>query len=382
MTTLSTTSEQARAGLVRSMSDSGVLSSPGWADAFRSVPREAFVPRFQLRSRGGDRLDTYTEQHPGFHEAVYQDTSLITRWDDGGTAVSSSSEPSLMARMLEAFDVTGTDRVLEVGTGTGYNTALLCHRLGADQVVSVDIDPELTAAARQSLAAVGHAPDLVTGDGTLGLAARAPYGGILATCGVRRIPADWLRQVRPGGVIVTNIGTGITVLRVDGDGAAAGRFLPDPAAFMIARSTPAQVHHRAGPYAGLVMNGIGRVTREDLSDVRDTDGFYLDLMEGSALEIALIQHDVLSVVLTVEETDVYGLVHPDTGSWVRIKPLGRATAEITAGGPRDLWNERVTLTTRWVEAGRPGPAAYTLTVDADGMHTLWREEPASTSWQL
>lgn len=379
MTTISTASEEARARLVRSMSATGALASPRWTAAFSAVPREAFVPSFQIRS--GDRFDTYTPQSPGFHTAVYQDTSLITRRDAGGTAVSSSSEPSLMARMLEAFTVTDGDRVLEVGTGTGYNTALLCHRLGDDQVVSIDIDPELTAAARQSLASVGYAPDLVTGDGTRGVAPRAPYGGILATCGVHRIRPEWVRQVQPGGIIVTNIGTGIARLTVDAD-SATGRFLPDPAAFMIARSTPQQVEHRAGPYAGLVMNGIGEVSRVDPPDVEDTDGFYRDLADGSALEVALKHHDVLSVVLRIEGAELYGLLHPETGSWARISPRAGGAAEVTSSGPRDLWTERATLTADWIAAGRPGPSAYTLAVDADGAHTLWREDPASTSWQL
>ncbi|MEV3870089.1 methyltransferase domain-containing protein [Streptomyces sp. NPDC049906] len=379
MTIVSTASEEARAHLVRSMTDTGALTSPGWTDAFRGVPREAFVPSFQVRH--GDQIDTLTAQDLGFHTAVYQDTSLITRWDACGTAVSSSSEPSLMARMLEAFTVTDTDRVLEVGTGTGYNTALLCHRLGEDQVVSIDIDPELTTTARRSLASVGYVPDLVTGDGTLGVGDRAPYGGILATCGVHRIPVEWVRQVRPGGTIVTNIGTGIVRLSVGAESATGG-FLPDPAAFMIARPTPEQVAHRAASYTALVINGTGRESRIDLPDARDTRGFYQDLMEGCALEVAMAQYDVLSITLTAGDTDVYGLVHPDTGSWARIIPAGKSTADVVVGGPRDLWTERATLTARWIAAGRPGPGAYTLTVEPDGAHTLQREEPTTTSWRL
>lgn len=65
---------------------------------------------------------------------------------------------SLMARMLEALDVRDGDRVLEIGTGTGYNAALLCHRVGSHNVVSIDIDPALIAAARSRLASLGHHP--------------------------------------------------------------------------------------------------------------------------------------------------------------------------------------------------------------------------------
>ena len=78
--------------------------------------------------------------------------------------------PSLMARMLEALDVRDGHRVLEIGTGTGYNAALLCHRLGACNVVSIDIDPTLIVATRKRLAGLGHHPTLVVGDGTAGAA--------------------------------------------------------------------------------------------------------------------------------------------------------------------------------------------------------------------
>jgi len=64
---------------------------------------------------------------------------------------SSSTMPSLMARMLEALDVHDGQRVLEIGTGTGYNAALLCYRLGSANVVSIDIDPGLVAAANEHL---------------------------------------------------------------------------------------------------------------------------------------------------------------------------------------------------------------------------------------
>jgi protein-L-isoaspartate O-methyltransferase len=61
--------------------------------------------------------------------------------DTGQEPASSSSQPSLMVRMLEALDLHDNDRVLEIGTGTGFNAALLCHRLGDRNVYSVDVDP-------------------------------------------------------------------------------------------------------------------------------------------------------------------------------------------------------------------------------------------------
>ncbi|MEU5976483.1 methyltransferase domain-containing protein [Streptomyces sp. NPDC047315] len=130
--------------------------------------------------------------------------------------------------------------MLEIGTGTGYSTALMCQRLGSDQVTSIEYDPATAARARAALAAAGHAPRLVQGDGLLGDGKGAPYDHLIATCAVRTIPPAWLRQVKPGGTILTTLsgwlyGSGLAQLTVGEDGAAEGSFLPGTVSFMIAR---------------------------------------------------------------------------------------------------------------------------------------------------
>ncbi|MCC3768180.1 methyltransferase domain-containing protein [Streptomyces sp. UNOC14_S4] len=360
--------------MVEKLAEAGVLRSPCWSDAFAAVPREVFAPSFQIRTSEG-KLEAYTPESEGYGGAVYTDTSLITQWDAGGTATSSSSQPSLMARMLEAFDVPNGERVLEIGTGTGYNTALLCRRYGDAQVVSVDVDPALTEAAREKLDRIEARPLLLTADGTLGHGDEAPYGGILATCGVRRIPAAWLAQVRPGGLIVANIGTGIAQLTVTEDGDAEGGFLPEPAAFMVARPTPEHVTASAASHTSLILNGTGRTRTAELPDARR---FCERLVMAEALEIALSHQNVLAVSFLREDgSTVCGLVHPETGSWSRTVADGDS-AEVTWNGPRDLWEERSSLLSAWEKAGCPGPDAYRLAVDADGRHTLTRP----VRWEL
>lgn len=341
------------------------------------MPREAFAPTFSVRTPEG--LIAFTEGHPEFFEKVYSDDSLVTRRDAGGTSVSSSSQPSVMARMLEAFTVADGARVLEIGTGTGYNTALLCHRFGAAQVVSVDIDPELTAAAQERLFQIGYEPLVVAGDGTAGHADGAPYDGILATCGVHRIPAAWLKQVRPGGIIVTNIGIGIVRLTVDAEGGAHGEYLPEEAGFMVARPAADHVAETASKYTGLVINGSGHSHSTEIPE-----GVCEALVHPSALEVALLHPDVLSMSLTSEDgATVYGLVHPPTGAWCRITPGGQGgNARVTHDGPKPLWEERRSLLSTWIEDGRPGPDSYRLTVNSSGVHTLSRQEPSPRSWKL
>ncbi|MGW1977685.1 methyltransferase domain-containing protein [Streptomyces sp. NPDC001889] len=376
------TSEQARARLTGDLRHAEALSTPPWVEAFASVPREVFVPAFQIRTDQG--LASVDETSPDFYERVYSDTSLITRWDTGGSAISSSSQPSLMARMLEAFTA-GAGPVLEIGTGTGYNTALLCHRFGAQAVVSMDIDPILTRTARERLWTLDYKPTIVTGDGRDACGLRAPYGGILATCGVHRVPAEWVRQVRPGGVIVTNVLGGIAHLTVTPEGTATGRFLPEPAAFMIARSSARSRTPRVADHSGHLLNGAGQHSAEvDLPvAAHQMDAFYDALMTGPVPEVALYQDDVQTVEFAEPDADrlvAYCMRHPDTGSWARIVPLRPGRAQVTIAGPRDLYAERAPLTVRWLRSGSPGPDHYRLTVTDDGTHTLYREGPAPGRW--
>src|SRR5947209_3790190 len=131
------------AGLATQLMTQRVLDDSGWAHAFASIPRHLFIPRVVAEAgavlRPGQRE---------WLETVYSDAALLTQKTPAGAGgqelpTSSSSKPAVMAVMLDRLDTRLGHRVLEVGTGTGYNTALLCHRLGEANVYSVDIHPEL-----------------------------------------------------------------------------------------------------------------------------------------------------------------------------------------------------------------------------------------------
>ncbi|MGH3903771.1 MAG: methyltransferase domain-containing protein, partial [Pseudonocardiaceae bacterium] len=154
------------ARLVDEISAQCDLRSPQWRDALLAVPRHLFVPHYYLQDTS-TRPARWIRHEPGEEESirewlglVYSPTTLITEvaaYADRGVQmpVCSSTKPDLMIRMLEALDVRHGHRVLEVGTGTGYNAALLCARLGSEHVTSVDIDPELIELAAERLAANG-----------------------------------------------------------------------------------------------------------------------------------------------------------------------------------------------------------------------------------
>jgi protein-L-isoaspartate(D-aspartate) O-methyltransferase len=161
------------------------ISSERVAAALHTVPRHLFLP----------------EQRP---EAAYRDDAIVTKRDEAGQPISSSSQPAIMAIMLDQLDLAPGHRVLEIGAGTGYNAALMSHIVGpSGQVTSVDIDPELVVRAREHLARAGFGQVTVVGaDGAGGDPEHAPYDRIIATVGVSDLAPAWLAQAVPRARIV------------------------------------------------------------------------------------------------------------------------------------------------------------------------------------
>ncbi|MFE0647816.1 methyltransferase domain-containing protein [Streptomyces sp. NPDC059534] len=240
---------RARRALVREVEAAGELADPAWRAAFTGVPRHLFVPYYYVSGTGGyERLwsgDPDPARRERWLRGAYDDTAIATRVRDG-ELVSSASQPSLMALMLRALDVRDGDDVLEIGAGTGYHAALLCHRLGDAHVTTVDLDEEIAEAARTHLAAAGFRPAVVAADGARGCPEHAPYDRIVATCAVPWVPYPWLAQSRPGALVLAPLSTGLILLRVRDGAHAEGRFLETSAYFVALRGVAARTLRR-GP---------------------------------------------------------------------------------------------------------------------------------------
>ncbi|KUL55224.1 protein-L-isoaspartate(D-aspartate) O-methyltransferase [Streptomyces sp. NRRL F-4489] len=380
------------AGLGQALMAAGVLSSD-WAPAYAAVPRGAFLPELMWPwdvGAGRSVAVSRVEDPEAWQAYAESDCPIVTQWDDGehtGTepgavATSSASMPSVVFRMLRDLDVRPGDRVLEVGTGTGWNAALLAHRLGAGNVVSVEVDGGVADAARKALERFGVPVEVVQGDGFDGWDRGAPYDRVVATCGLRAVPVAWMRQCRPGGLIVvpwgTHFGNGDAVARltVAEDGRSASGPFTGPVEFMKLRAQrlPPVVHREY--VSGSVADGDTRTT--PLVEEAFLDG---ERFSAHGFALGLLVPDCRQVVAWKEDgARPVWLYSLSDRSWACAQFRDGERTRVWQHGRRRLWDEVEAAHVWWQENGRPGHDRFGLTVD-DGGHWAWLDDP-SRAWPL
>ncbi|MGH3855633.1 MAG: methyltransferase domain-containing protein [Pseudonocardiaceae bacterium] len=372
-------------GLADQLTANDQLHDPKLAAAITAVPRHALVPHFyrQAPDRSWTRVDA---TDPNYYDTVYGNTTLVTALADLGAGieepVSSSSQPSLMIRMLEALEGAEGMRVLEIGTGTGYNAALLAHQLGERTVFSVDVDPTLVTLASQRLAGIGYRPTLAVVDGAAGLPDHGPFHRIIATCSVPAIPWAWIEQLTDDGVVladvkVQNTAGNLVLLRREGP-RAVGRFAARYAAFMPLRHTA----HATTPNGAAIAAAISHQPGADEAlPERDTDALVLPTQQTLPWFLTALR---LPVAVTFGYT-----IDPERAepSQVDLYAADGSTSQVTIDhndsrhrvtetGPTRLWAHVENAHRQWVEWGQPSWDRLGLTADTTTRtQMIWLDQP-------
>ncbi|MGH3842067.1 MAG: methyltransferase domain-containing protein [Pseudonocardiaceae bacterium] len=351
-----------------------------WREAFAAVPRHLFIPEVVWQedhnvAGPADLVPLRRADHPdAWLELAYGPDFVITQVDDGQPvgpggrghdATSSASMPAVVADMLARLDVQPGMRVLEIGTGTGYNAALLAQRLGAGNITTIEIDPVLATHAREALTSAGYGEVIVvTGDGAHGHPPGAPYDRIISTANVTQVPHPWVAQTRAGGRVLTPWGTpyyigGLLSLTVTEDGVATGG-LVSKTSFMGLRdqriprvSVRRCVHHE---------DDATTTTCTQLHP-HDLAGHY-DVQIGIGIQVPQCTYLYQPAEGDSEEAILW-LFDPWSGSWASLHHNPQRASDsyrVRQLGPRHLFDEVETAYHRWREAGSPTANQWTFTV--------------------
>jgi protein-L-isoaspartate O-methyltransferase len=356
----------------------GKLSTDAWISAFEATPRATFLGSFAVREPVSGAWTTYDlhASDPADRAMALTlartDLELVIQFDRAQVPTSSCPQPSVVATLLEALDVQEHHRVLQIGTGTGYTAALLCQRVGADNVTTVELHRELAASATRHLAVLGHHPRVLIGDGRRGAADHGPYDRLIATCSTPRIPVAWINQVRPGGVIIANLGSGFVRLVVAPDKTASGFFLP--------------------------LHGTFTTLRDNDTDSAATTTDLLNLIANNAVVRRTVKiphgltHPMITLLITLHHPDLHRVIqHLDHGvrhvlispadgfADVRVDYTDRAPTHdrgllTEPEGSPSLWDSVTAIAETWMNCGQLPAERYGLTVAADGRHLLWSDD--------
>lgn len=374
--------KRACARMLAAAQDLAVLDA-AWGAALAAAPRHLFLPdRVWIAAASGDGDYEPVERGSdpaAWFAAAYGPGPVVTQIEDGGpeplsehwvTPTSSVSAPAIVLAMLYDLDVRPGQRILEIGTGAGWNAALLAHRAGPENVTTIEIDPGLAATARGNLARVGLRARVLDGDGAVGDPHGAPYDRIIATAAVGAIPRAWIGQSRPGTVIVAPwlAGNGfqaVARLTVGADAVASGRFTGGSSFMPLRADRLATVRHAAYVPAGLP--GTARTSTSAL----DPATLFAYARHAAGFALGLVVPGFHYATAADAGGAALWLYSMTDASWAyAYRAHGEARAVVHQDGPRPLWDQIEAAHAWWQRMGAPEATRFGLTVDQDG-ERLW-----------
>jgi protein-L-isoaspartate(D-aspartate) O-methyltransferase len=335
---------------------SGAIRTDRVRDAFERVPRHRFPSSFYFGPRRYE-IDHANQPTAEVLDLVYANHALVTKLEAGGEPRSSTSQPSVMARMLEALALRPGMRVLEIGAGTGYNAALIFSITGG-RVTTVDIGRSTADAARAAIHRVGLADQVTVKerDGYFGDDDGAKWDRIIATCGIAGIPAPWLEQLADDGLIVAPVALAgrHPIMAVRPDGANARGVVVCWADFMTA----------VGPLRPAAYFSHDPLIPLDAQTVvsRGTIAGELTWDQYHALTVYLGVHDSrtsranIDVNLLDPAQGTTALVDRGAAAWIQVSGAIR-----TAGAEQvalELSDRVSRLAAAWFDDGQPGPQTW------------------------
>lgn len=320
--------------------------------AFQTIARHEFIPSYYTRD--GQKWQRVPVSDPTWLEEIYKDRPLTTSLDTYGNPNVSSSQPNLMALMMESVHVQPGFRVLEIGTGTGYNAALLASIVGAEHVVTLDIHKVLLDEARKRVEkAVGLGVTFLHVDGRHLPGDLGFFDAIIVTAAHDRVEPSWINVLAQSGRIVFNLQLG-TFCKV----------------MIEAEKTENHLIGRVCSYRGDFM---------PLHDGNVNKNEHVSFPRLGLLDIAEFRP-------LIEDSDLLFFLHIQLPGMVLTRyrnTLGERSytlsyeqkivlfAPFKIRGDRQLWEKIQAVTQTFGRLENPKRSAYSLTVDEDGSLTFF-----------
>ncbi|MEW1724176.1 methyltransferase domain-containing protein [Streptomyces sp. NPDC093109] len=346
--------------------------SPWVRTAVEDLPRHLFAPDRVWVWDGSAYVPVDRTADPGrWAELVCPgpDEATITQITDG-LATSSLSCQAVVVDMLDSLMPEPGHRVLELGTGAGWNAALLAARVGPGRVTGVEVDPGLAEAARVRLGAAGAEVNVVTGDGAHGWAEGAPFDRVIATYAVDEVPWAWVEQTRPGGRIVSPWGRlGHVALTVADDGRSASGWMQGLATFMPSRGTGQGL-----PWdriRGTATAGPEGPFRQHVRRLHD---------EVSLLFALRVVLPDVRITTRADSDGVSAWLHDGRASWATLDAREGGAAVAYQGGPRHLADETDRAIETWLTAGEPSLYDFGMTRTPDQQFIWTIDKDTGPRW--